>query len=108
MEGRLRQYRMWIKCGNPFLGNTDMIKNVYSKAKKHQLLKRDTRWTLVFEDFNSDTFDLNELEDQTNVLRMTDDSCCKLLNKGKRNMKFDHLSCIFHTSNHSYNKMNKL
>ena len=100
---------MWIKCGNPFLGNTDMIKNVYSKAKKHQLLKRDTRWTLVFEDFNSDTFDLNELEDQTNVLRMTDDSCCKLLNKGKRNMKFDHLSCnFFHTSNHSYNRMNKL
>ena len=84
---------MWIKCCNPFLGNTDMIENVYSKAKKHQLLKRDTRWTLVFEDFNSDTFDLNELEDQTNVLRMTDDSCCKLLNEGKKNMKYDHLSC---------------
>ena len=84
---------MWIKFCNPFLGNTDMIKNVYSKAKKHQLLKRDTRWTLVFEDFNSDTFDLNELEDQTNVLRMTDDSCCKLLNEGKKNMKYDHLSC---------------
>ena len=100
---------MWIKCFNLFLGNTDMIKNVYSKAKKHQLLKRDTRWTLVFEDFNSDTFDLNELEDQTNVLRMTDASCCKLLNKGKRNMKFDHLTCnFFHTRNHSYNKINKL
>ena len=36
--------------------------------------------------------DLNELEDQTNVLRMPDDSCCKLLNKGKKNTKFDHLS----------------
>ena len=76
------------KVAMNFSGNTDMIKNVYAKAKKHQLLKRDTRWTLVFEDFNGDTFDLNELEDQTNVLRMTDDSCCKLLNKGIKNIKF--------------------
>ena len=74
-------------------GNTKMIQDVYTQANKSELLKRDTRWTLVFEDFNSGTFDLNELEDQTNILRMTDDSCCKLLNEGKKNMKYDHLSC---------------
>ena len=59
-----------------------MIKEVYLKANKSELLKRDTRWTLVFEDFESSTFDLNQLADQTNVLQMTDGSCCKILNTG--------------------------
>ena len=59
-----------------------MIKEVYTKANQSDLLKRDTRWTLVFEDFKSDSFDLKKLADQTNILQMTDGSCCKILDKG--------------------------
>ena len=63
-------------------GSTDMIKDVYTKANESELLKRDTRWTLVFEDFKSESFDLKQLADQTNILQMTDGSCCKILDKG--------------------------
>ena len=63
-------------------GSTDMIKEVYTKANQSELLKRDTRWTLVFEDFKSESFDLKQLADQTNILQMTDGSCCKILDKG--------------------------
>ena len=60
-----------------------MIQEVYTQANKSELLKRDTRWTLVFEDFKTDGFDINQLADQTNILQMTDRSCCKILNTGK-------------------------
>ena len=60
-----------------------MIQNVYSKANKSELLKRDTRWTLVFEDFEAENFDPNQLADQTNIVKLKDGSCCKLLDKGK-------------------------
>ena len=59
-----------------------MIKDVYTKANQSELLKRDTRWTLVFEDFKSESFDLKRLADQTNILQMTEGSCCKILDKG--------------------------
>ena len=64
-------------------GNTDMIQEVYTKANESELLKRDTRWTLVFEDFSTDRFEINQLADQTNILKMPDRSCCKILNNGK-------------------------
>ena len=63
-------------------GSTDMIKDVYTKANQSELLKRDTRWTLVFEDFKSESFDLKQLADQTNILQMMEGSCCKILDKG--------------------------
>ena len=62
-----------------------MIQDVYQRANKSELLKRDTRWTLVFEDFEKSTVDtfVGELKDQTNLLRMTTRSCCKILNERK-------------------------
>ena len=63
-------------------GSTDMIKEVYTKANQSELLKRDTRWTLVFEDFKSESFDLKQLADQTTILQMMEGSCCKILDKG--------------------------
>lgn len=63
-------------------GSTQAIKNAYQKAKNMQMLKRDTRWTLVFEDFESSSFSDSMLEDQTNFLAMTDDSnCCIIKNR---------------------------
>ena len=62
-----------------------MIQDVYQRANKSELLKRDTRWTLVFEDFEKSTVDtfVGQLKDQTNLLRMTTRSCCKILNERK-------------------------
>ncbi len=46
------------------------------------MLKRDTRWTLVFEDLKSSSFNINDLEDQTNFLEMkSSDNCCIIMNK---------------------------
>ncbi len=40
------------------------------------------RWTLVFEDLKSSSFNIQDLEDQTNFLEMTDsDNCCIIMNK---------------------------
>ena len=53
-----------------------------NKDVELQMLKRDTRWTLVFEDFKSSTFDNAMLEDQTNFVHMTGDAnCCIIQNK---------------------------
>ena len=64
-------------------GNTKMIQDVYTQANESELLKRDTRWTLVFEDFRTDAFEINQLADQTNILKMSVRSCCKILDNGK-------------------------
>ena len=65
-------------------GSTASLKTAYTKAKTMQMLKRDTRWTLVFEDLKSAEFSMSELEDQTNFVEMkpTDVNCCII-----RNMK---------------------
>ena len=63
-------------------GNKASLTNAYDMAKKMQMLKRDTRWTLVFEDFASSSFNNDMLEDQTNFVHMTGDAnCCIIQNK---------------------------
>lgn len=58
------------------------MKAAYNKAKSEGMLKRDTRWTLVFEDMKSREFTNDGLEDQTHFVEMIDqDNCCKILNK---------------------------
>ena len=64
-------------------GSTSALKTAYTKAKTMQMLKRDTKWTLVFEDLQSGMFGADELEDQTNFVEMkqTDVNCCIIKNK---------------------------
>ncbi len=63
-------------------GSTTSIKQAYDKAKSMDMIKRDTRWTLVFEDFNFASFPKSSLSDQTNFLEMKNsDDCCIILNQ---------------------------
>ncbi len=76
-------------------GSTDSIKRAYAKAKEMQMLKRDTRWTLVFEDLKSSSFNINDLEDQTNFLEMkSSDNCCIIMNKKGQSKSSPVLSCV--------------
>ena len=60
-----------------------------------QMLKRDTRWTLVFEDLKSSSFNINDLEDQTNFLEMkSSDNCCIIMNKKGQSKSSPVLSCV--------------
>ena len=68
-------------------GSTASVKKAYEMAKTNDMLKRDTRWTLVFQDMKSGTFTSDGLDDQTNFLEMLDESnCCTLMDKaGSKN-----------------------
>ena len=58
------------------------VKEAYSKAQSLKMIKRDTRWTLVFEDFDYGSFSKNSLSDQTNFLEMRQgDNCCIIKNE---------------------------
>ena len=58
------------------------VKEAYNKAKSMKMIKRDTRWTLVFEDFEYSGFAKNALSEQTNFLEMRHpDNCCIIKNQ---------------------------
>ena len=57
------------------------VKEAYSKAQSLKMIKRDTRWTIVFEDFDYGSFTKNSPE-QTNFLEMRHgDNCCIIKNE---------------------------
>jgi hypothetical protein len=63
-------------------GSTAAIKDAYDKAKEMSMIKRDTRWTLVFDDFNYGSFPKSSLTEQTNFLEMrAKDNCCIIKNE---------------------------
>ena len=62
-------------------GSTDFLKKLYRKAKETGLVKRDSKWTLVFEDFQRAKFSKDELMDLANMIEMTPETCCILQNK---------------------------
>lgn len=77
MRPRPSNYIVW--------GSTDKVKEAYEKARTMDMLKRDIRWTLVFEDMKSGDFKNSLLDDQTNFVEMTDgDNCCIIMNKKGR------------------------
>ena len=58
------------------------VKEAYNKAKSMKMIKRDTRWTMVFEDFEYGGFSKNSLAEQTNFLEMRHgDNCCIIKNE---------------------------
>jgi hypothetical protein len=62
-------------------GSTSLLKSIYQKAKNMNMVKRDTKWTLVFNDFQSHNFMQNSLMDMANLMSMTADTCCIILDK---------------------------
>ena len=60
-------------------GNTDFLMKLYQKAKNEDMIKRDSKWTLVFEDFKSDyqsNIIRQNLMDLANIIEMSPKSCC--------------------------------
>jgi hypothetical protein len=62
-------------------GSTLSLTGAYEKARKFDMVKRDSKWTLVFEDFKSNTFDVSRLSETTNFLQLNDRSCCAVKNQ---------------------------
>ena len=52
-------------------GSTSTIQDIYSKAKSRNLVKRDARWTFVFQDWNDGNFPKNSLSAQVTFMTMT-------------------------------------
>ena len=61
--------------------STNSTVHLYDKAKAKGMIKRDTKWTLVFEDYDYNQFDNAELSQNTNFLTPTERSCCGYLDK---------------------------
>ena len=58
------------------------VKEAYNKAKSMKMIKRDTRWTMVFEDFDYGGFSKNSLAEQIKFLDMRHkDNCCIIKNQ---------------------------
>ena len=57
-------------------GSTDFLIKLYQNAKNMDLIKRDSKWTLVFEDFQSEKFLKSSLMDLSNRIEMSSQSCC--------------------------------
>lgn len=74
MRPRPSNYVVW--------GSSLKVKEAYTKALGMDMLKRDTRWTLVFQDFKHNDFSLDTVMNQTNFLQMEDpENCCIIMNK---------------------------
>ncbi len=65
-------------------GKTKDVSSIFERAKSEGMLKRDTRWSLVFEDLRPDSdFDFRMLEDNTFVVAVSQPqaACCVLTNQ---------------------------
>ena len=62
-------------------GSTKSITDTYKQALDVNMVKRDTKWTLIFDDFQSQEFDHKILTQNTNVLALRPGSCCGILNE---------------------------
>jgi hypothetical protein len=50
-------------------GTTSVLGRAYERAQKLDMVKRDSKWTLVFEDFLSNKFEVSNLTEGANLLQ---------------------------------------
>lgn len=62
-------------------GTKNTIADIYSRAQQRSLVKRDARWTFVFQDWRSSEFNLNSLSAQVVFMGMTEEDCCTVKNQ---------------------------
>lgn len=62
-------------------GTQEELANIYKQAKSKDMIKRDSKWTLVDTGFSANKFDANDLTDWANYMTITDDTCCPLMGK---------------------------
>lgn len=66
-------------------GTQDDLTNIYKQAKTKDMIKRDSKWTLVDTSFSKNEFPTNDLLDWANFMTITEDTCCPLLGKTSGN-----------------------
>lgn len=62
-------------------GTLPTIRDIYSRAKQRNLVKRDARWTFVFHDFRAEDFPMSQLDAQVVFMSMTGTDCCAVMNQ---------------------------
>ena len=68
-------------------GSTQQLQEVYELAKSKDMIKRDSKWTLVSSDFGGNEIQQNTLKDLATIVTMTDDTCCLILEKTDSKLK---------------------
>ena len=61
-------------------GTLPTIRDIYSRAKQRNLVKRDARWTFAFHDWKAQDFPMSQLDAQVVFMSMTPEDCCRVLN----------------------------
>ena len=67
----------------------------YRQAKSEKLVKRDARWTFVFQDWLSHLFPMDEIKSKANFITMTKDECCIVSNKPKGKILEIPMLCMY-------------
>ena len=62
-------------------GTLPTIRDIYSRAKQRNLVKRDARWTFAFHDWKAEDFPMSQLDAQVVFMSMTDKDCCTIMNQ---------------------------
>lgn len=62
-------------------GTTPTLTSVFNEARARSLLKRDARWTFVFQDWKFEEFPLEDLDVQVTFFTMEGSDCCVVKNK---------------------------
>ena len=73
MRPRPSNYLVW--------GSQKELEDIYDKAKEKDMIKRDSKWTLIFNDFGQVDFSQESLKDLTTLMTLTSESCCALLDQ---------------------------
>ena len=73
MRPRPSNYIVW--------GSQEELQDIYDKAKAKDMIKRDSKWTLVFNDFTQVDFPQASLKDLTTLMTLTPESCCAVLDR---------------------------
>ena len=72
-------------------GTTQEVTQILDKAKKKGLVRRDSRWNFIIEDFDSPSFATTGTEVDINIGSITPESCCGLAEISNAN---DPNSCL--------------
>ena len=71
MRPRPSNYLVW--------GSQGELQDIYGQAKAKDMIKRDSKWTLVFNDFSQVDFPPDSLKDLTTLMTLDSQSCCAVL-----------------------------
>ena len=62
-------------------GTLEEITQIYKEGKAKDMIKRDSKWSLVTTNFAGQQFSQDLLTDSANIFTMTQDTCCLIQEK---------------------------